>query len=133
MAKAKLSVIEVEKKHVSTLTAEQAAPFVARLRDDPGFQWLLSQLEVQRALLRKTLEEQRHKSITDVEFIQSGLNWLNWLRLQQERAVGIMNKPKERPARPYEQEAFEQLRHNVELVGLTNESDNSLGEAPPQG
>lgn len=128
----KFKVVEIEKKHVSKLDEKSVAPFVSRLKDDPGFQFLMAKLEVQRALLRDSLEKNRHKSQADFEFLQSGLNWCSWLQQQVETAVGIVSQPQARPARAYELEAFEQLRQNVELIGLQR-ADNSLADVPPQG
>jgi hypothetical protein len=131
-AKLSIKVVEIEKKNVLKLDEKSVAPFVARLKDDPGFQFLVAKLEAQRAALRSALETNRHKTKEDFEFLQSGINWCGWLQSQVETAVGILNQPAPRPARAYEMEAFEQLRHNVELVGLQTNA-TSVGDVTPQG
>lgn len=134
MAKvAQIKVIEVEKQTVPELDGASALA-VASLANHPGFQYLLAKLKFQRAALKDSLEKTRHKEMRDVEFLQSGANWCNWLQLELERAIGVMNAPKPRPVRPYEQDAFEQLRQNVELVGLRNHGvDNNPADVSPQG
>lgn len=123
-----IKVIEVEKSTVPELD-KGGAYAVAALKGNPGFEYLLAKLRAQRALLREALVTQRHKELKDVEFLQSGANWLGWLEDQLNKAVGIVNAPKPRNARPYELEAFEQLRGNVELVGL-KQTDNGLASGP---
>jgi hypothetical protein len=127
-----IKVVEIEKVAVPEMDKAGAAYSVASLRGNPGFEYLLAKLRVQRALLRESLVKNKHKDIRDVEFLQSGANWLGWLEDQLNTAVGIVNAPKPRIARPFEQEAFEQLRQNVELVGV-RDADNGFVETTPQG
>jgi hypothetical protein len=127
-----IKVIEIEKSSVPADMDRGGAYAVAALKGNPGFEYLLAKLRVQRALIREALVKNKHKEIRDVEFLQSGANWLGWLEDQLNTAVGVVNAPKPRATRAYEAEAFEQLRGNVELVGLRG-VDNGSGEVSPQG
>lgn len=131
MAKTVFKVIEIEKQTVPELNGASAMA-VASLATHPGFQYLMAKLKFQRAALKDALEKTRHKTLNDVEFLQSGANWCNWLQIELDKAVSIVNNPKPRVARAYELEAFEQLKGNVELVGLQR-TDNGTGEVSPQG
>lgn len=130
--KAEFKVVEVDKQSVLDPAFEEAnQQAVASLQHHPGFVYLLAKLAFERAALKTALEKTRHKSIVDVEFIQSGAFWSNWLQLQLESAIGKINQPKPRAPRSYEADAFEQLRQNVELVGLKR-PDNGGAEVGPQ-
>lgn len=122
--KAQIKVIEVEKLVVPPME-EGGAAAIATLKNHPGFQYLLAKLAAQKAQLKDALVKTRHKSLTDVEFLQSGANWIDWLQTQLEAAVGIVNKPKERAPRDYEAEAFEEMRRRIDVVGANLSGDNA--------
>ena len=124
MAKTKLDVkvVEIEKIHgVPELDASSASA-VATLRDHPGFQYLVTSLRHQAALLKTALAKNRHKDIRDVEFLQSGINWCGWLEEQISKAVGLQNRPAPRPARASELDEFERLLNQIDVVGASQQA-----------
>lgn len=124
MSKSQIKVIEVEKLVVPPMDQGGAAA-VATLKNHPGFQYLLAKLAAQRAQLKDALVKTRHKSLTDVEFLQSGANWCDWLQVQLEAAVGILNQPQPRAPRDYEAEGFEEMRRRIDVVGVNLSGDNA--------
>ena len=121
-----INIIEIEKRPVPELDASSAAA-VATLQNHPGFLYLLAKLAAQRAALREALVKNRHKEIRDVEFLQSGANWCGWLEDQLSAAVALQNRPQPRVAKPYEEEAFEQLRRRIDVVGLQSSQETTPG------
>ena len=74
-------VIEVEKATVPEESAETISA-VRSLQAHAGFQWLLKKLKYQAARLRAELANNRHERIEDVYFLQSGIQWCDWLQRQ---------------------------------------------------
>lgn len=128
--KPEFKILEIEKAQVPPLDAASAASVVS-LQSHPGFQYLLAKLRVQRAALKHALETQRQKELKDFEFLQSGANWCNWLQVQLDEAVKLTQQPKPRNATAYEREAFEQLRSQLDVVGVGSRG-TTLGDVGPQ-
>jgi hypothetical protein len=128
--KAEFLVLEIEKTALPPLDSASAASVVS-LQSHPGFQYLLAKLRVQRAALKHALETQRQKELKDFEFLQSGANWCNWLQVQLDEAVKLTQQPKPRNATAYEREAFEQLRSQLDVVGVGSRA-TTPGEVGPQ-
>ena len=109
-------IVEVEKPRPVPTANRDIAASLSTLQGHPGFQWLLSRLRLQRELLRSSLSTQRQKSLTDVEFLQSGVAWTGWLEEQWKRA---MNWEEPRPQlTPLDEEraAFEEISRAIEVL-----------------
>lgn len=128
-----VKIVEIEKQlGVPELDTSSAAS-VASLRDHPGMQYLLAKMRLQAQLLKGTLATTRHKDLKDVEFLQSGVAWLNWLQQQLDKALQIVNQPKPRAARPYELNAFEELSSQIDWVGASKRPNGRGDNTEPTG
>jgi len=115
--KSKYLVVEVEKPRPSAQLDPELATSVASLQHHPGFQWILNKLSLQRAMLATTLQQQRQETMADVEFLKSGIAWTGWLEDQLRLATSFGKRqsvPQE--ALDYEQQAFEQVARNLDIV-----------------
>lgn len=122
-----LKIVEVERQLGIPDLDATSAPAVATLREHPGFQYLLAKLRLQASLLRTTLANTKHKDLNEVEFLQSGIAWCNWLQQQLEKSIGLVNRPVPRAVRPSEIEAFEALQSQIQWIGAANRP-NGLGD-----
>jgi hypothetical protein len=125
-------IVEIERGQVPVLDVAAAAA-VSTLEHHPGFQWLLAKLAAERFALKDALEKTRHKSKEDFEFLQSGANWCNWLKTQLEQALAVKNRPVERQATSFEQQAFEQILGQIDVVGRSSQVTTPENAGLPQG
>jgi hypothetical protein len=100
------TVVEIEKTRPVDLSPEAAAS-VESLQGHAGFLWLLSRLKYQAARLRTELETVHHEDIREVDFLQSGLFWCNWL--QQQLDIGHNRYISTRPANSVEHNFMAQI------------------------
>jgi hypothetical protein len=89
---------------------------VATLNSHPGFIWLTQRLDVMNAALKAKLAQERHTDLKDVQFLQAGIYWSNWLR--QEVALAT-RAPHNKPLDAYDEElkAFQEIDALIERVG----------------
>lgn len=80
-------VIEVEVPRKAPLFSKEIKESLAALPGHPGFEYLLNRLKFEQAVLATKLKNERHESMRDVEFLQSGIFWTNWLRGQLDKVV----------------------------------------------
>ncbi len=120
-------VVEIEKPYVLPELDQGSAAAVATLGSHPGFQYLVAKLKNQSALLKSTLAKKRQDSIRDVEFLQSGIVWCDWLEDQVHAATTMLNakRPEPRDPRPAERETFERLLSQIDVIGASEAADNS--------
>ncbi len=111
-------IVEVENPRVSIAATRDVIESVHTLAAHPGFIYLLNKLKVQRAALETKLTISRHVSLSEVEFIQSGIFWTNWLPSQLELAVLRLRPGASRPATEEEGEAFQQILNTIKPVGI---------------
>lgn len=112
--------LEVERPVPQIRQDAEAQKAVQTLAHHIGFQYLVEKLRLQRALLERHLKSNRHETIRDVECLQSGIFWINWLEAQVAQATS--NASTTAPATPVgdeEQIAFEALQAQLEEVGIT--------------
>lgn len=128
MAKPKLAIkiVEVEKGFVLPPLDKSSAGSVASLIGHPGWQYLMASLKNQGALLTAALIKNRHKTKEDFEFLQSGINWCHWLEEQCAKATGMLQRPEPREMQPLERENFERLRSQIDVIGISDQTDNGL-------
>lgn len=107
-------VIEIE-KGVPT-KADDAS--IASLKDHPGFVALVNRMKLRRAYLSAQLNNNRHESIRDVDFLQHGVHWLGYLEFEVNAAVGA-TKAKARPIVVSDAvaEEFEKARLAIDEIG----------------
>lgn len=110
-------IVEVPKprQHLALDTTTAAA--VASLQGHPGFIWLMEKKRLQKAQLQSILAKERHKSLTDVEFLQSGIAWLSWDEEQMLRAINWQDAPAQVEPAQSEQAAFEEIQKFLEVLG----------------
>lgn len=108
-------IVEVEKPVPVPPLDENSSQAVATLQAHPGFQYLLAKLRLQRSALKTILTTQRQHSLTDVEFIQSGIAWTGWLEEQLNAAIGFKAAP---PTDSLESQriAFEEALGRIEIL-----------------
>jgi hypothetical protein len=109
-------VVEIPAPRQIPQLDKDVASSVATLQGHPGFQWLLQRLRIQRAQLQSALSSQRQATLTDVEFLQSGIAWTCWLEAQLAKAVGYQ-EPRV-PQAPYdaERDAFDEVSKFIEVI-----------------
>ena len=115
-------IVEIERPRPLSQLDPEAERSVVTLQSHPGFIYLLAKLRLQRHALEAKLKADRHSTLADVEWIQSGIFWCSWLEGQLERSV--MNaKPSEQPTFPIEEAAFQEIARLTELVGTSTSSE----------
>jgi hypothetical protein len=74
-------------------------------------------LAVQNAALKGRLDHSFHKDLREVDILQAGVFWSNWLRSELERAT--VGAPQGRQVDPMEEElaAFRAIDAQIERVG----------------
>lgn len=97
-------------ENIPEMTPE-LADSIASLAGHPGFQYLTLKLQKQGEFLKDSLVNDRQKDLREVEFLQSGVQWCQWL--QRQVASATKRSKASRPALPEEVSAF----NSIELVG----------------
>lgn len=115
-SKPKPYVVEMEKTSVPEETVETISA-VNSLQNHEGFRWLLKKLRYQAARLQMELVNKRHDTLEDVYFLQSGVQWCNWL--QQQLDIAHNKFQNMRPATSQEALFFQDIDAVIERVGLT--------------
>lgn len=111
-------IVEVEKPRPSQELSQSAQESLQTLGSHPAFQYLLAKLKLQRSMLETKLRNERHASLTEVEFIQSGIFWSRWLEDQVSKAVfKVPQLPTTVPISDEELNAFKQLQASISSVG----------------
>lgn len=109
-------VIEVEKATAPEETVETVSA-VHSLQSHEGFKWLLKKLKYQAARLQYELTNRHHETLEDVYFLQSGVQWCNWL--QQQIDIAHDKFQNMRPATSSETMFFNDIDAFIERVGIT--------------
>lgn len=78
-----LKVVEVDR----TIPIVEDDEAVKALVHHPGFMILLQRLRNQKAVLKSLLENNHHKEIREVDALQIGLKWLNYLQNELDKSV----------------------------------------------
>jgi hypothetical protein len=112
----KYQIVEVDKPRPNIGWDKESRETVMTLAAHPGFICLLQKLSTQAALLKAKLVNDRHKEIKDVEFIQSGIFWCNWLQSQLTAATQRV-KAEPQAAMDEEAKAFKELNATLIRVG----------------
>ncbi len=116
--KPKYLIVEVDKPREVGLLDKEMAASVASLREHPGFLYLLAKLRYQRAMLRAHLERTHQTSISEVDFVKSGINWCGWLEEQLAKAAKIETERPQLPPMEAEELAFQEVSKMLEVIGI---------------
>jgi hypothetical protein len=96
---------------------EELRASIATLSGHPGFAHLLKKLALQNAALGSKLKYERHTTLDEVNFLQAGVYWSNWLQAELKRATTKMTQRRVDPMQE-ELDAFKQLDAQIERVGM---------------
>jgi hypothetical protein len=114
-------VIEVEKPNPALELDPETPRAIASLAGNPGFQALMNRLRIQKALLNSALRGNKHESLIEVNRLQSGIAWINWLDRQVALEVTKSEREQPRPAYDVEQQEFERMAAAITIVGKQDE------------
>lgn len=114
--KVQYKIIEIERPRPLAQLDPEAEKTVITLQSHPGFLYLVNKLRLQRHALEMKLKHERHSNLNEVEWIQSGIFWCNWLEDQVNRMVNNQ-LPSSQTALPPEATAFEEVMKLTEIVG----------------
>jgi len=111
-------IVEVAKPRPFYRWDQNTKDSIGTLSSHPGFVALTERLALTKAQLESTLKQTMHKDLRQVDFLQSGLFWSQWLQEQVEKstAKGSVRTFLD----PYEEElkAFKELDSRIERVGM---------------
>lgn len=121
------SILVIEPSHTKrqALTPE-VRESIRSLTYNPGFQYLMNELALARAFLRKQLEDNDHSSLREVDRIQIGLQWSKWFE-ERVKQIALTEPPKEpaRQLRKSEMELLEEIRRNIIPGPINSEGTDS--------
>jgi hypothetical protein len=113
----KYVIVEVEAPLPNMKMDEDAVASIQTLSAHPGFQALCLKLRMQRHVLESKFKGERHASLRDADFLQSGIFWAGWLEQQVKMAVYKTERRREAEPTDDEVKAFREASALVELVG----------------
>lgn len=116
VVKTKIELVEVPNIRTQKGWDSQLRETVTTLQAHPGFLALCERLDLQAAALRTKLNNERHASLRDVEFIQSGIYWCNWLRGQVNMAT-IKAPQRRQEAAEEDYQAIKEIEASFEKIG----------------
>lgn len=110
-------VIELEKPRTPpALSSDEVKAMLATLPSNPGWQYIMERLKLQKAVLEQALKQTRHEKLEDVQSLQAGIYWAGWLEAEMarltQRAAAI-----ETDTTDFERDAFQQIDSMLERVG----------------
>jgi len=112
----KYQVVEVPNLRTQSGWNREMRETVTTLSAHPGFVALCDRLALQAANLKQKLNYERHANIRDVEFLQSGIFWCNWLKQQVDAATNRVAIAK-RDAEMEDVEAIKQIEATYNFIG----------------
>lgn len=112
----KYKVVELDEPRGSDEEDEVMKESIATLNSHPGFLHLVKKLGRQRAYLRSKLAFEKHSDLREVDFLQAGIFWCNWLNTEIKRAT-IKLPPRKLDAMEEELRAFREIDAQIERVG----------------
>lgn len=115
-SKIEYRVVEVEKPRPLAENLEADAT-ITTLSHHPGFIRLIAKLKLCRSQLETTLKRTRQNDLRDVDFLQTGIFWTEWLEQQVDKHVFAKKAPATQPTSELEARAFDEASKLIELVG----------------
>lgn len=113
----KYQVVELDEPRGSEAEDEAMKESIATLTAHPGFLHLVKKLGRQRAYLRSKLDFEKHSDLREVDFLQAGVFWCNWLNTEIKRAT-IKVAPRKLDAMEEELKAFQEIDNQIERIGM---------------
>lgn len=111
----KYQIVETSAPRI-TMSEKDARDAISTLSSHPGFVVLTQRLAAQNALLRSKLSADHHTTMREVDFLQAGIYWSNWLAQECQRSSTKM--PERRTdAMEEELDAFRAIDAAIERVG----------------
>lgn len=110
-------VVEVERPSPALDWSIEEQRAIVSLAGHPGLDALMRKLKLQRSLLESQLRSKRHSDIRQVDNLQSGIFWTNWLERQVREQVSKKETQPPRDALDLEKSEFERVATALELVG----------------
>lgn len=107
-------VIRLQQRIVSDPSDNVA---IASLETHPGFWALMNRLRVQKAILESRLYSKRAKDIREVDFLQSGISWLEYIENVCSRATNTEVEAVIEPAQYDVKAEFDKINSFIERVG----------------
>src|SRR6267142_5429895 len=80
-------LVEVQKPRPLYRWDQNTKDSVSTLAAHPGFVALVDRLNLTKAQLESTLKQTMHKDLRQVDFLQAGLFWSQWLEEQVSKAT----------------------------------------------
>lgn len=109
-------IVEVSSPRANLKRDKETGESIATLSSHPGFVALLNRLLLQNQFLKSKLDNERHSDMREVDFLQSGIYWSNWLQQEVNREVMRMTRPSY-TATDEEDEALGAIDSHIERVG----------------
>lgn len=113
----KTLIVEVETPRKLEAPDGSLRDAILSLQAHPGFLYLLQKLRYQRHLLEAALLTQRQANLGDVEFLQSGINWLRWLQDQLEAETKFKTRQAAQRPSVSEEATLKQVMEQFEVIG----------------
>jgi hypothetical protein len=108
-------IVEVEGAQRLEPPTPEVRESIIGLQYNPGYQYLSKKRRFQRAVLEARLKTQKHSDLREVDLLQGGIGWLNWIEAQEGFEVGRKER-ETKPASSYEQELFEKINSNFTVL-----------------
>lgn len=107
------NVIEVPETHVVQVEDDEA---IRNLAIHPGFLALTRRFDVQKSALQSKLNKVHHKELRDVDNLQLGMFWLDYLKSEVDKLVFRKEPEKAIPAAFDIQAEFNRVLSQIETV-----------------
>jgi hypothetical protein len=109
-------VIEVEKPRVlPALSSDEVKAMLATLPSNPGFQYILARLKMQRAVIEDALKFTKQETKEDYQWLQAGIFWAGWVEAEMNRLTSRAASI-EADTTDFERDAFQQVDKMLERV-----------------
>lgn len=113
----KYKVIELDEPRGSDEDDEIMKESISTLNSHPGFLHIVKKLGRQRAYLRSKLDFEKHSDLREVDFLQAGIFWCNWLNNEIKRTT-LKLPQRKLDAMEEELKAFREIDASIERIGM---------------
>lgn len=110
-------LVEIEKPRNPGDINKEMREAVISLAAHPGFNYLMSKFRLQRSMLESVLKNNRHKSLNDVNMLQSGIFWLNWMDSQIQKLTNNIQAKSTVDPTEAETQALQEIQAAIETIG----------------
>ena len=112
----KYKVVEVESPRTPFQVDKATQESIATLSSHPGFVALMHKCAYVNAALKTKLAGEHHKDLREVDFLQAGIYWSNWLLMESRRSTTKLPQ-KISDAFADEESLFGEVDAHIERVG----------------